>query len=233
VASARGLPGACAATDETAALRSIVQTAARTGVRTLTLYAFACADPHHASTVANGFQEPFQRYLETEAGRCVDELIRVRVIGRRERLAPVFRDAVERSERLTAAGSRLQLRIVLDYSRHDSILRDAWRVNRRACLTPESFGRALQEIDDSALPAGAVDLFIRTGATVGFSDFLLWEVAHAEFLDARCPWPELDAPRLRRAIEACTAPRKPASFLPAAVSRDPFVPTPRSVPRRQ
>jgi undecaprenyl diphosphate synthase len=195
----------------------MVQTAAGAGVRTLTLYAFACADPHDASNVANGFRESFQRYLETEARRCVDELIRVRVIGGRERLAPVFLEAVERSERLTAAGSRLQLRIVLDYSRHDSILRDAWQVNRRAGLTPESFGRALQEIDDSALTAGAVDLFIRTGATVAFSDFLLWEVAHAQVLDARCPWPQLGAMRLRRAIEACTGRLSPFAVSPPSV----------------
>jgi undecaprenyl diphosphate synthase len=98
-------------------------------------------------------------------------------------------------------GSRLHLRIVLDYSSHDTLLQAAWRANRHAKLTPEDFYRLLDQVDHSALPAGAVDLLIRTGGEKRLSDFMLWEVAYAELHFTDCLWPDFDEQRLRCALD--------------------------------
>ncbi|MGB6452094.1 MAG: undecaprenyl diphosphate synthase family protein, partial [Steroidobacteraceae bacterium] len=109
--------------------------------------------------------------------------------------------AVEQSERLTSAGSRMRLRIVIDYSTHDSIVQAAWSAEPGARLAPEEFHRLLQEVDASALAAGAVDLLIRTGGERRLSDFMLWESAYAELHFTQCLWPDFDERHFERALQ--------------------------------
>jgi undecaprenyl diphosphate synthase len=110
----------------------------------------------------------FEQFLRGETARCVAEGVRVRVIGRRDRLAKRLVRAIEATEAATAACDRLRLNLAVDYSSRDAI------------------GRG------ELLPA--VDLLIRTGGEQRLSDFLLWECAYAElyFTDRR--WPDFDAP---------------------------------------
>ena len=74
----------------------------------------------------------FREYLRIETPRCVAKGVRLEVIGRRDRISPVLRQAVEDAQRATAGGTRLHLRIALDYSARDAILRAA------QCLRPEA-----------------------------------------------------------------------------------------------
>jgi undecaprenyl diphosphate synthase len=143
----------------------------------------------------------YRHYLLTETRGCVAQSIRVNVIGRRDRLNRKLLRAIGRSERLSAAGSRMHLRIVLDYSSHDSIVRAAWRATHSSKVTPEQFHRLLDEVDHSALPAGPVDLLIRTGGEKRLSDFMLWEVAYAELHFVDCLWPDFDEQHFRRALD--------------------------------
>ena len=143
----------------------------------------------------------FRRYFLTETRGCVAQSIRINVIGRRDRLNADLLRAVERSERLSAAGSRMHLRIVLDYSSHDSIARAAGRAARTAQLTLEGFHRLLEEVDHSSPHAAPIDLLIRTGGEKRLSDFMLWEVAYAELHFTDCLWPDFDEQRLRCALD--------------------------------
>src|SRR5581483_10317160 len=99
-----------------------------------------------------------------------------------------------------ASQARLHLRLVLDYSEHDRLVRSSWRGT--AALAPESFAERVREIDCTALPAGAVDLLIRTGAGRCQSDFMLWEVAYARLHYAECLWPDFSAADFQRALES-------------------------------
>lgn len=162
------------------------------GVQTLTLYAFSSANWGRPEAEVDALMRLVRRYLITERARCIEQSIRINVIGRRDRLSGPFLRTINRSERLTAAGSRMHLRIVVDYSSHYSIMRAAWRADRSSKLTPKGFYRLLQQVDHSALPAGAVDLLIRTGGERRLSDFMLWEVAHAELYFTDSLWPDFD-----------------------------------------
>jgi undecaprenyl diphosphate synthase len=200
-ATQRGLPRTAGHVEGAKAVRAVVDAAARAGIRTLTLYAFSAANWARPRAEVDALMRVFRGYLLTEARSCVERSIRISVIGRRDRLSEDLLCTIEQSERLSAAGTRLHLRIVLDYSSHDSILRAAWRANRRAKLTPEDFYRLLDQVDHSALPAGAVDLLIRTGGEKRLSDFMLWEVAYAELHFTDCLWPDFDEQCLRCALD--------------------------------
>jgi undecaprenyl diphosphate synthase len=200
-AASRGLPRSAGHVEGVKAVRKAVSAAAHMGVKTLTLYAFSAANWARPSTEVDALMNLFASYLTTEARRCTERSIRINVIGRRDRLGKSLLRAIERSEHLSAAGTRMHLRLVIDYSSHDSIVRAAWRADRSAPLTPAGFHRLLHEVDHSAVPAGAVDLLIRTGGEKRLSDFMLWEVAYAELHFTDCLWPDFDEQCLQRALD--------------------------------
>jgi undecaprenyl diphosphate synthase len=127
-------------------------------------------------------------YLEKETARSVENGVRVQAIGRRDRLDSNLREAIARTEAATAGGTRLWLRLAVDYSGRDAILRAA-----RSLLNPsrESVAAAL---------GPPVDLLIRTGGERRLSDFLLWECAYAELVFSRRMWPDFDAADLAGAV---------------------------------
>ncbi|HTV95319.1 MAG TPA: polyprenyl diphosphate synthase [Steroidobacteraceae bacterium] len=200
-ATQRGLPRTAGHVEGAKAVRTAVEVAARAGVDTLTMYAFSAANWARPATEVAALMRLFGQYLFTETRRCVEQSIRINVIGRRDRLSESLLRSIEQSERLSAAGSGMHLRIAVDYSSQYSILQAA----RRACAAGapdiEGFARLLHEVDHCAYPTGEVDLLIRTGSERRLSDFLLWECAYAELHFADCLWPDFDETRFRQALE--------------------------------
>jgi undecaprenyl diphosphate synthase len=113
------------------------------------------------------------------------------VIGRRDRLPAVLVRAVEEAEALTAGQRSFWLRIAVDYSARDAILRAASRL-RGQDLSREAFSHLLADPPQDG-PVPDVDLLIRTGGEKRLSDFLLWECAYAELVFTDRMWPEFTA----------------------------------------
>jgi undecaprenyl diphosphate synthase len=132
----------------------------------------------------------FRDYLRGEAARCVENGVRLNVIGRRDRLGATLRKALEETEAVTAAGSTLHLRVAIDYSARDAILRAAQCLGGDTVPSRESFARLLAIVDHGGTQAPPVDLLIRTGGERRLSDFLLWECAYAELCFLPVMWPE-------------------------------------------
>jgi undecaprenyl diphosphate synthase len=200
-ATQRGLPRTAGHIEGAKAVRAVVEAAARAGVDILTLYAFSSANWSRPSTEIAALMRLFGQYLFTETRRCVEQSIRINVIGRRDRLSENLIRSIEQSERSSAAGSGMLLRIAVDYSSQHSIVQAARRANRDADLTVADFHRLLQEVDHCAYPASEVDLLIRTGNERRLSDFLLWECAFAELHFSDCFWPDFDEQRFSEALE--------------------------------
>ena len=182
-------------------VNSIVEAAARNGIRTLTLYAFSADNWGRPSLEVDALMRLLQRYLTTETRQCIEQSIRINVIGRRDRLRPSLVRAIEQSEQLTADCSRMHLRIAIDYSSQHSILEVARRAPRDAGLSIEKFEELLAQVDHSVSDSGPVDLLIRTGGEQRLSDFLLWDCAYAELYFTDRLWPDFGEAELRAALE--------------------------------
>ena len=200
-ATQRGLPRTAGHIEGAKAVRATVEAAARANVKILTLYAFSSANWARPPAEIAALMRLFGQYLFTETRRCVEESIRINVIGRRDRLSENLLRSIEQSERSSAAGSGMLLRLAVDYSSQHSIVQAAQRAQREADLTTQDFHRLLHEVDHCAYPASEVDLLIRTGSERRLSDFLLWECAFAELHFSDCLWPDFDERRFRSALD--------------------------------
>jgi undecaprenyl diphosphate synthase len=178
-------------------VRRIVEAAPDLGIGTLTLYAFSSDNWRRPTREVNGLMRLFRAYLAAETARCVQNGVRLNVIGRRDRLSRVLVEAIRAAEEKTAAGKRLLLRMAIDYSAQDAIVAAAARVGPGA--DRECFATALGAAIHSQ-PAPEVDLLIRTGGEQRLSDFLLWESAYAELYFDDCLWPDFGETRLREAL---------------------------------
>src|ERR1700730_7440565 len=160
----RGLPRTAGHIEGAKAVRATVEAAARADVKILTLYAFSSANWARPPAEIAALMRLFGQYLFTETRRCVEQSIRINVIGRRDRLSENLLRSIEQSERSSAAGSGMLLRIAVDYSPQQSIVQAARRVAHDAQLDAAAFQRLINEADHCAYPVSEVDLLIRTGS---------------------------------------------------------------------
>jgi undecaprenyl diphosphate synthase len=193
-AQARGLPRSAGHRAGATAVRRLVEAAPSQGIGVLTLYAFSSDNWKRPGAEVQALLRLLESYLRTELASCVEQGVRIEVLGRRDRLPARVRDAIALAERTTAAGTVLRLRLAIDYSSRDALVRAAAHAPRSRA----EFARGLEP--DAGPPVPDVDLLIRTGGEQRLSDFLLWEVAYAELYFTELAWPDFDADALAAAI---------------------------------
>ncbi len=181
-------------------VREVLEACPNSGITTLTLYAFSSDNWKRPPREVAGLMQLFQYYIRSETARCIENGVRVSVIGRRERLPEVLQEAVAQFESATARGRTVHLRLAVDYSSRDAILTAAQRCHEQGELSREALARALSEIYHPDLIVPDVDLLIRTGGEQRLSDFLLWECAYAELSFIQRKWPEFSAQDLEAAV---------------------------------
>jgi len=179
----------------------IVQEAARQQVGTLTLYALSADNWQRPPTEVNALLALLQSHLLTQTRRCLEQAIRINIIGRRDRLPRGLCRTIEESELATAHCSSMHLRIAIDYSARRSLMAVGSRLAAEPCVPHARFLKLLGEVDHCPEPAWDVDLLIRTGGERRLSDFLLYECAYAELCFMDCLWPDFDEQALRSALE--------------------------------
>ncbi|HEY0340779.1 MAG TPA: polyprenyl diphosphate synthase [Steroidobacteraceae bacterium] len=179
---------------------AVVAAAARQGVNTLTLYAFSADNWNRPSGEVSALFTLLRRHLLTQTQRCLEQSIRINIIGRRDRLDPGLLRSIERSERATAHCSGMHLRIAIDYSAQYSLLETCRRLRLEADVDKSRFVECLAAVDHAVVPTPAVDLLIRTGGEQRLSDFLLWECAYAELHFVQALWPDFDEPAFEQAL---------------------------------
>jgi undecaprenyl diphosphate synthase len=166
-ATRRGLPRGAGHRAGAEAVRRAVAAAPDLGITALTLYAFSADNWKRPAGEVAILMRLFARYLHAEVAPLAERGVRLTLIGRRDRLPAPLVSAIERAQDATAGGTRLDLRLAVDYSARAAI--------REGAVVPD------------------VDLLIRTGGEQRLSDFLLWECAYAELWFTDRMWPDFSA----------------------------------------
>ena len=200
-ATARRLPRIAGHEQGALAVKRTVEVAPPLGITVLTLFAFSADNWKRPRPEVEALMTLFRHYLEAEVPTLAREGIRLSVIGRRDRLPHALVDAIVLASTRTARGRALSLRLAVDYSARDAILRAARGFRPAETPTREAFRRHLGDAYGGEADAPDVDLLIRTGGEQRLSDFLLWEAAYAELHFTPRPWPDFDAAALAAAVD--------------------------------
>jgi undecaprenyl diphosphate synthase len=182
-------------------VRSIVEAAPSCGITTLTLFAFSSDNWKRPPREVTAHMSLLKRYVTSEADRCVKEGVRLHIIGRRDRLDASLVKVIERAEERTAGGTKLRLRIAVDFAGRETIMRAA-TLAAGTTLEKATFATLLGQACHDAGPVPDVDLLIRTGGEQRLSDFLLWECAYAELVFTPRMWPDFTKDDLADAVTA-------------------------------
>jgi undecaprenyl diphosphate synthase len=199
-ATARGLARVAGHERGAVAIERTIEAAAEAGIGTLTLYAFSADNWRRPGAEVRALFALFDRYLRQEVQRLVQHDVRLSVIGRRDRIAPSLRRAIDDAETATANGRALHVRLAIDYSARDAIWCAVEATVREGITTREAFAASVTSGRGVPTDAPDVDLVIRTGGEQRLSDFLLWESAYAEFWFTPVAWPDFTAEHLSDAL---------------------------------
>lgn len=212
-ATARGRPRGAGHRAGAEAVRRVVRAARERGIGVLTLYAFSADNWRRPPREVALLLALFARYLRSETTELAASGIALTVLGRRDRLPAALQQAIAEAEEATAGGSAMRLRIAIDHSGRDAILRAAERAGGLA-LAREEFSALVAAADGDRSPPPPVDLLIRTGGERRLSDFLLWDTAYAELAFSSIPWPAFAAPDLDAALADYAARERRFGALP-------------------
>ena len=186
------------------AVRRVVEAARGFGISTLTLYAFSSDNWRRPLAEVKALMRLFADFLASEREHCRANGVRLSVLGRRDRLTPHLLRAIGAAEQFTGSATAMELRIAIDYSSREAILRAAAMAaeqsRRPLAQSRDGFAELLARVMHGRAAAPDVDLLIRTGGEHRLSDFLLWECAYAELVFTERPWPEFCASDLEDAI---------------------------------
>ncbi len=207
-ASGRGLPRAAGHAAGVEALRRTVEAAPAAGIAILTVFAFSADNWRRPRDEVDALMALLGTYLFRDTTRLIEAGVRLSVIGRRDRRDPGLVHAIDAAERATRWGTRLWLRVAVDYSSREAILAASQAGEGDS---NDGFTAAL------ARGIGAspdVDLLIRTGGEKRLSDFLLWECAYAELRFIDLAWPDFGEHALDEAMADFAARERRFGALP-------------------
>jgi undecaprenyl diphosphate synthase len=201
----RSLPRAAGHRAGVEPVRMAVDTCARLGVSSLTLYAFSAENWKRPHSEVETLWRLLRYYLNRELSRLVENNVRFRTIGRVHALPPDVRRQLEDATRTTAGNSGLILNLAINYSGRAEIVDavNALIEEARRNGTLESLS-----VDEEALAAHLgtagqpdVDLLIRTSGEMRISNFLIWQSAYAEWYITQTLWPDFNREEFYKALQ--------------------------------
>ncbi|HDS16619.1 MAG TPA: isoprenyl transferase [Proteobacteria bacterium] len=174
------------------------------GLEVLTLYAFSSENWQRPVFEVSALMSLLRHYLRREDKRLKKNNIRLRAIGRLQRLEPGLRRELERVILDTSSGNGMILNLAISYGGRDELCDAAAEL----CRQVQNGELRCDEINDELLSrhlytAGLPDpdMMIRTGGEFRVSNFLLWQSAYTELYFTETLWPDFSAEELGRIID--------------------------------
>lgn len=173
------------------------------GIKYLTVYAFSTENWKRPDKEVSALMKLLRKYLIDCIERTSKNNMRVRVIGEKSRLDADIRASIEELEEVSSANTGLNFTIALNYGSRDEMVRamramsEDYKADEFSLeeITEEKFASYL---DTKDLPDP--DLMIRTSGEQRLSNWLLWQLAYAEFYFTDVLWPDFNKKELENAI---------------------------------
>jgi len=184
--------------------RRVVEFFAQAGIKHLTLFAFSSENWNRPDEEVNNLMQLFMQSLEKYTDELHEKGIRIRFIGNKKVFSDSLQQQINETEKKTFNNDTMTLNIAANYGGHWDIV-NAARVLARQVQDGELASTDIDErifkrvlaLGDSPDP----DLFIRTGGEQRISNFLLWQLAYAEFYFSDRLWPDFADTDVRAALD--------------------------------
>jgi undecaprenyl diphosphate synthase len=203
-AAERGLPRVEGHRQGVESVRRTVDAALDLGITHLTLFSFSSENWTRPKQEINDLFGLLRRFIRRDLADLHKNGVKIRVIGTRAGLAPDLLRLIDDAVELTKNNTALNLIVAFNYGARDEIARAARRVAEAAAdgsLAPSEVteDRFASYLDTADLPDP--DLLIRTSGELRLSNFLLWQLAYAEFVFIDTYWPDFTREQLEAAID--------------------------------
>ena len=187
-----------------ASVKACIKAARKRGVSYLTLYAFSTENWGRPQAEVNALMELFCKSVTKETPELIEQGVRVRFIGRRDRFSEEVRERLLHIEDSTKGGDKLTLVLAFDYSSRDEMLRATRAVAEkveRGELSAEAIDESTiaSHLDTAGMPDP--DLIIRTSGECRLSNFMLWQASYAEMYFPQTMWPDFREEAFDLALE--------------------------------
>ena len=187
------------------ALRELVRGCSDLGIPIVTVYAFSTENWKREALEISLLLDLLVQFAKSEEAELNRNGVRVRGIGRLERLPDHQRRAIEELERRTQANDRLTLNIAINYSARAELVDAARAIAvavRAGSISPDDVDEATVERHLYTAPSPDPDVLIRTGGELRLSNFLLWQLAYTEIWVTDRFWPDFGRDDLIAAVAA-------------------------------
>ena len=203
-AKAKGMPRTYGHTVGAKNVEPICRAAYELGIKYMTFYAFSTENWSRPDDEVKKLMEILEDYMTKCKKLSADNNMRVRVIGDVTGFSESMQKKIKELEEFSKDFTGLNLQIALNYGSRDEIVRavrkytaDVLSHTASPDLTEEMFSRYL---DTKDIPDP--DLLIRTSGEQRLSNYLLWQLAYAEFYFTEVPWPDFHEKELKEAVLA-------------------------------
>ena len=206
-ATARDLPRVEGHRRGVETVRKITETASKLGIEAITMYCLSSENWKRPQAELDFLMLLLQQYLVEERPMIMEQGLRMKVIGRRDRLPKKVIEEMDRTLEMSAENSGTQLVLAIDYGGRDEITQAARRLADEVTSGSLAVSEITEELFASKLYTHGlpeIDLLIRTGGDLRVSNFLLWQISYAEiWVTPKC-WPEFTPDDFVGAIEDFT-----------------------------
>ncbi len=203
-AKKNGLPRSVGHKKGAETVKEIARVAGEMGIKYLTLYAFSTENWQRPPEEVETLMGLLREYLKSDLKELQDNDIRIVFIGERSMLPADITEAMRKLENETADNKKMTLCIALSYGSRQEIVHAARRLAvlaKRGDIAPDDI--------DAKMFAGLLytkdipdpDLVIRTSGEQRVSNYLLWQIAYAEFYFSDVLWPDFDRKCLEEIIK--------------------------------
>ena len=182
-------------------IRQVIKAFRRHGVKFLTIFAFSTENWRRPDDEVQVLIEILGEVIRSEVQDLHSEGVRIRHLGRLDRLSPALQTAIRDSVELTKHNNGLTLNVAFDYGGRSEILNAVRGIVRDGVvaseISEELFQRYLYTNEDPD-----PDLVIRTAGEMRLSNFLLWQSAYAEYYSTSILWPDFSEEEVDKALLA-------------------------------
>lgn len=182
------------------ALKNVVKGAHNFGIKYLTLYAFSTENWNRKQEEVDFLMNLLATTIKNELKELHQNDVKLRFIGDIEGLNSDLQKILNNAEETTKNNTGVNLQIAINYGARNEIVNAV----KKMALDNIPAEKINEEILNTYLYTKNIpdpDLLIRTGGEMRVSNYLLWQIAYAEFYVTKKYWPEFGEDALEEAIK--------------------------------